>query len=173
MNMKRIYIYMAICLGIGVLMAFKSSIRQWFSEDLTTPTAQDLTWTMPQVETYPQKVLLELQYFTPMRGHEMVQTKINELRASGFGIHTILLSGSAKIDTNTYLRVLAQRDWGIVEIRLHSTSAINTHAFMNLMKANYPTLERVLIWNNGWDDSTLNQLRALLPNPGGLALMKP
>ncbi len=129
-NMKKIYIYMIVCMLIGIVMIFKHSIRYLFIEDLNAPTTIDLAWSVTEAKTYEKKTLLELQYFSPKIAKDTIVSKLTELKVKGLGIHTVLLSGSIKIGTNTYIRELAKIDWGIEEIRVHSTAAINLYAFL-------------------------------------------
>ena len=168
-NMKKIYIYMTVCIVIGILMVFKHSIKILFIEDLSVPTSVDLAWVVPESKTYEKKTLLELQYFSPKLAGDTIVSKLTELKAKGLGIHTVLLSGSAKIGTNAYIRELAKTDWGIEEIRVHSTAAINLYAFLNLIKSAH-SLKRVLIWNNGWDKESLDKIRKVIPDPVGVVI---
>lgn len=168
-NMKKIYIYMIVCMVIGVLMAFKHSIKTLFIENLNTPTSVDLAWVVPDAKIYEARTLLELQYFSPKLAGDTIVSKLTELKAKGLGIHTVLLSGSIKIGTNTYIRELAKTDWGIEEIRVHSTAAINLYAFLNLIKSAH-SLKRVLIWNNGWDNESLDKIRKVMLDPKGLVI---
>lgn len=170
-NMKKIYIYMIVCMVVGVLMVFKQTIRILFTEDLNTPTAIDLAWVVTEAKTHEKKMLLELQYFSPKIAEDTIVSKLTEFKLKGVGIHTVLLSGSIKIGTNTYIRELAKTDWGIEEIRLHSTDAINLYAFLNLIKSAH-SLKRILIWNNGWDKETLDKIRKALPDADGLVIKK-
>ncbi|QOL19751.1 hypothetical protein [Candidatus Bodocaedibacter vickermanii] len=167
--MKKIYIYMIVCMVIGVLMAFKHSIKTLFIENLNTPTSVDLAWVVPDAKIYEARTLLELQYFSPKLAGDTIVSKLTELKAKGLGIHTVLLSGSIKIGTNTYIRELAKTDWGIEEIRVHSTAAINLYAFLNLIKSAH-SLKRVLIWNNGWDNESLDKIRKVMLDPKGLVI---
>jgi hypothetical protein len=167
--MKKIYIYMIACLLIGVLMLFRQSIRQLFSEDLTAPTSVDKAWQQPPPKVFERRILLELHYFNPRLPSNMMAEKIAELKQKNFGIHTIL-SGSPKIRTNAYMRALAQEDWGIEEIRLHSTTAINIYAFLNLIRSSR-SLKRVLIWNNTWDKEALKKITQIV-GEDGLRLME-
>lgn len=160
---------MIVCIVIGILMVFKHSIRYLFIEDLMVPTSVDLAWVSPDAKTYETKTLLELQYFSPKLADDTITAKLTELRAKGSGIHTVLLSGSMKIGANTYIRELAKTDWGIEEIRVHSTAAINLYAFLNLIKSAH-SLRRVLIWNNGWDKDSLEKIRKVMSNPDGLVI---
>lgn len=168
-KMKKIYIYMIVCIVIGVLMVFKHSFKYLFIEDLNTPTAIDIAWVEPEAKTYEKKILLELQYFTPKLAADTISEKLQELRSKEFGIHTLLLSGSIKIGANTYIRELAKTDWGIEEFRVHSTAAINLYAFLNLIKSAH-SLKRVLIWNNGWDKDALDKIRNIMPDPKELVI---
>lgn len=168
-NMKKIYIYMIVCMVIGVLMAFKHSIKTLFIENLNTPTSVDLAWVVPDAKIYEARTLLELQYFSPKLAGDTIVSKLTELKAKGLGIHTVLLSGSIKIGTNTYIRELAKTDWGIEEIRVHSTAALNLYAFLNLIKSAH-SLKRVLIWNNGWDNESLDKIRKVMLDPKGLVI---
>jgi hypothetical protein len=170
-NMKKIYIYMMICMVIGLLMVFKHSIRYLFIEDLNIPTAVDLAWAIPEPKAYESKTLLELQYFTPKLAEDTIVSKLTELKVKGVGIHTVLLSGSIKIGTNTYIRELSKVDWGIEEIRLHSTAAINLYAFLNLIKSAH-SLKRVLIWGNSWDKNSLAKIQKAMPDPNGLMIQR-
>lgn len=160
---------MIICIVIGVLMVFKHSFKYLFIEDLNTPTAVDVAWVKPEAKTYQKKTVLELQYFTPKLAADTIPEKLSELRSKGFGIHTVLLSGSIKIGTNTYIREIAKTDWGIEEIRVHSTAAINLYAFLNLIKSTH-SLKRVLIWNNSWDKDALDKIRRVMSDPSGLVI---
>lgn len=168
-NMKKIYIYMTVCMLIGILMVFKHSIRTLFIEDLNTPTAIDLAWVVPDAKVYETKTLLELHFFSPKSAGDTIVSKLTELKAKGLGIHTVLLSGSIKLGTNTYIRELAKKDWGIEEIKVHSTAAINLYAFLNLIKS-ANSLKRVLIWNNGWDKESLAKIQKVMRDPKGLLL---
>lgn len=160
---------MIVCMVIGVLMAFKHSIKTLFIENLNTPTSVDLAWVVPDAKIYEARTLLELQYFSPKLAGDTIVSKLTELKAKGLGIHTVLLSGSIKIGTNTYIRELAKTDWGIEEIRVHSTAAINLYAFLNLIKSAH-SLKRVLIWNNGWDNESLDKIRKVMLDPKGLVI---
>lgn len=160
---------MIVCIVIGILMVFKHSIRTFFIEDLNTPTAIDLAWVVPEKKVYETKTLLELQYFSPKLAGDTIVSKLTELRAKGTGIHTVLLSGSVKLGTNTYIRELAKTDWGIEEIRVHSTAGINLYAFLNLIKSAH-SLKRVLIWNNSWDKESLAKILKVMPDPKGLVI---
>jgi hypothetical protein len=170
-SMKKIYIYMTICIVISILMFFKQSIRFLFTEDLKAPTSVDLAWVDPETEAYETKTLLELQYFSPKLAEDTIVSKLTELKVKGLGIHTVFLSGSIKIGSNTYIRELAKTDWGIEEIRVHSTDAINLYAFLNLIKSAH-SLKRVLIWNNGWDNDSLDKIRQAMPYPNGLIIQR-
>lgn len=169
--MKRLYLYIFFCLVIGTLMLFKGNIRQWFSENLNEPTAVDKAWRPPHPKSYDRKVILELHYFNTRRALELINDKTNELNKQNLGVKTLLISGSRKLPTNTYLRELAKQDWGIEEVRLHSTDTINIYAFLNLLKSN-SELKRVLIWNNGWDRGKLRLIEKLLPEPSGLKIIQ-
>jgi hypothetical protein len=162
---------MVVCLLLGVVMLFRHTIRQFFGENLETPTAIDLAWRVPFHKTYEKKVLLELHYFNPRVPSEMIVEKLNELRSKKLGVHTVLLSGSTKIGTNTYIREIAKEDWGIQEIRLHSTDAINIYAFLNLIQSANSSLKRVLIWNSRWSAEILDRIRAVMPESGVLSLI--
>ncbi len=160
---------MIICIVIGLLMVFKHSFKYLFMEDLNAPTSFDLGWVAPEAKVYEKKTLLELQYFTPKLAQDTISEKLQELKSKDLGVHTVLLSGSIKIGTNTYIRELAKTDWGIEEIRIHSTSAINLYAFLNLIKSAH-SLKRILIWNNGWDKNALDKIRKVMPDSKGLVI---
>lgn len=168
--MKKIYIYMIVCVLIGILMVFRQSIRNLFIEDATVPAASDLAWVSPEPQEYERKVILELHYYNFRIASVVIAEKIAELKDKKLGIHTLLISGSNKIDTNTYVRELAKTDWGIEEIRLHTTGVLNVYAFLNLVQSSSP-LKRILIWNNTWDEVTLEMIRKAMPDPKGLKIM--
>jgi hypothetical protein len=169
--MKRIYVYIFVCIIIGMLMLFKGSIRQLFSENLNEPSVEDTAWKKPKKNAYTIKTVLELHYFNTRRAVDLINEKISDLHKKKVGIKTLLISGSPKLPTNTYLRELAKQDWGIEEIRLHNTEAINIYALLNLIKAN-PEIQRILIWNNTWDRTKLRRIERLLPTPIGLELIQ-
>jgi hypothetical protein len=170
--MKKIYIYMSVCILIGVFMAFRQSVRYVFMEDLKAPSAVDLAWTPPAMHAfYEQKTLLELHRVTPPSAEEFITEKIAELKANNTGIHTVVLTGSLKVDTNAYIRALATVDLGIEEIRVHNTAAINIYAFVNLIKSS-PSIKRILIRQNKWDEGALSKMRAELKNNTKLIVIK-
>lgn len=168
--MKKIYIYMAVCILIGIIMVFRQSIRNMFYEDSTVPGTADSAWVRPEPMEYERKVILELHYYTSRLASVVIAEKLAALKEKKLGIHTLLLSGSPKIDGNTYLRELAKTDWGIEEIRLHTTGIINIYAFLNLVQSS-SSLKRILIWNNTWDDKTLDLIRKAMKDPKGLKIM--
>lgn len=170
--MKKIYIYMICCVLIGFLMVFRQSIRYLFIEDLNTPTTVDLSW-KPNLGDIPyeHKILLELHHFNPRLASNYIAEKITELKTNKMGIHTLVLNGTPKIDTNTYIRELSKIDWGIEEIRVHSTAAINTYAFINLIKSS-SALKRILIRNNHWDTETLAKIKSALKKETKLIIIK-
>lgn len=161
---------MIVCIFIGILMVFRQSIRNLFCEDPTVSTGIDSAWTRPAQQIYEQKTILELHYFNPRIASDVIAGKIAELKEKKLGIRTLLLSGSSRIDTNTYIRELAKIDWGIEEVRLHTTGTINTYAFLNLINS-ASSLKRILIWNNGWDEKTLNIIRSGMKNPFKLQII--
>lgn len=163
---------MLVCILLGSLMVFRHSIRYLFWEDLESPTSIDRAWRLPAEKQYNKKILLELHYFNPKLPTDMIREKLEELRGKELGIHTLLLSGSPKIGTNAYIREIAKENWGIQEIRLHSTEAINIYAFLNLIRSASTSLERVLIWSNQWNAATLGKIRSTLPKLGMLILME-
>lgn len=163
---------MVVCILVGVLMVFRHSLRYLFEEDLSSPTSIDLAWRPLKEKKYDKKVILELHYFNPRSSKDVIREKLGGIRSKNMGIHTLLLSGSPKIGTNTYIREIAKESWGIQEIRLHSTEAINIYAFLNLIQSASPSLERVLIWNNRWNSENLNKIRNLLPKANALHLME-
>ena len=169
--MKKIYIYMIVCVLIGILMVFRQSIRNLFVEDATVPAASDSAWVTPEPQDHERKVILELHYYNFRIASVVIAEKIAELKDKKLGIHTLLISGSNKIDTNTYIRELAKTDWGIEEIRLHTTGVLNVYAFLNLVQSS-SALKRILIWNNAWDEVTLEMIRNAMPDPNGLTIMK-
>lgn len=169
-DMKKVYIYMTICVLIGVVMAFRQTIRNFFSEDPTHQGESDIHWVQPEPHEYENKTILELHYYNPRLASVVIAEKIATLKEKKLGIHTLLISGSNKIDTNTYIRELAKTDWGIEEIRLHTTGVLNIYAFLNLVQSS-SAIKRVLIWNNTWDEQTLNKVRKLLKDPKGLKIM--
>lgn len=170
--MKKIYIYMVVCMLIGVFMIFRQSLRYVFMEDLNSPSDIELAWVAPVGDVwYKQKILLELQHFNSDLAKDTIKKKIAELNVNTTGIHTLVLSGSPKIDTNTYIRMLTNKDWGVEEIRLHTTSAINIYALVNLIKSS-SMLKRVLIWNNKWGEGALGKIRSVLSDKTKLILIK-
>jgi hypothetical protein len=162
---------MTVCVLIGVLMMFRQSIRNLFSEDPTAHAAIDSAWSRPEPQEYEHKTILELHYFNSRLASVVIAEKIAELKEKKLGIHTLLISGSNKIDTNTYIRELAKTDWGIEEIRLHTTGIINIYAFMNLVQSS-ASLQRIFIWNNSWDEQTLKMIRKTMKDPTGLKIMQ-
>lgn len=162
---------MTVCVLIGILMVFRQSIRNLFVEDATVPSASDSAWVHPEPQEYERKVIVELHYYNFRVAAVVIAEKIAELKDKKLGIHTLLISGSNKIDTNTYIRELAKTDWGIEEIRLHTTGVLNVYAFLNLVQSSL-ALKRILIWNNTWDEVTLEMIRKAMPDPKGLKIMK-
>lgn len=153
-------------------MLFRQSIRYIFMENLDIPTAIDLSW-KPELSAtfYEHKVLLELHHFNPQLASNYIAEKIAELKINKTGIYTLILNGAPKIDTNTYIRELAKIDWGIEEIRVHNTAAINIYAFINLIKSS-AVLKRVLIRNNQWDKETLAKIQSVLKKETKLIIIK-
>lgn len=162
---------MIVCVLIGIFMVFRQSVRYVFMEDLNAPSTLDLVWIAPVKSVYEKKIILELQHFNPRLAKDFINQKIAELKARNTGIQTLVLNGSPKIDTNTYIRALALSDWGIEEIRLHDTAAINVYAFINLIKS-CASLKRVLIRNNKWDEGALARIKGTLKNSAQLMIIK-
>jgi hypothetical protein len=169
--MKKIYVYMVVCVLIGVFMIFRQSIRYVFMEDLNTPTALEVAWVPPGKIAYEKKILLELHHFNPQSSKEFIAEKIIELKRNNTGIQTLVLNGSPKIDTNTYMRALATFDWGIEEIRVHNTAAINIYAFINLIKS-CASLKRVVIRDNKWNEGGLAKIRKVILSGSELIIIK-
>lgn len=162
---------MIVCVLIGIFMVFRQSFRYVFMEDLNAPSTLDLSWIAPVKSVYEKKSILELHHFNPLLAKDFINQKIAELKARNTGIQTLVLNGSPKIGTNTYIRALALSDWGIEEIRLHDTAAINVYAFINLIKS-CASLKRVLIRNNKWDEGALAKIKGTLKNSTQLVIIK-
>jgi hypothetical protein len=169
-KMRRIYIYMFACLSIGIVLFFKADIRQYFSEDISSPSPQDLAWEPVLSRKFKQKINVGLHYFASMTAREFLSMKLGRLDGIKSGIGILVLAGSSKLPTNEYLRILARRDWGIEEIRLHGTDAVNPYAFINLIKSN-PSIKGVYIWGVKWKEEILEQIRKSLPKRAILELM--
>lgn len=167
--MKKIYIYMVVCILLGVLMLFKSAIRQAFTEDLTVPSKIDKIWKMPAKQEYKQKVLLSLHQVNPRAPLDMVAEKLRDLKNNQQGIGTLVLSGSSKLPTNLYLREISKNDWGVEEVRLHGTESVNIHAFINLIRSAY-VLKQIIIFNNSWSNEDLVKIREVMPKESRLEL---
>ena len=162
---------MSVCMLIGVFMIFRQSVRYVFMEDLNAPMAIDLAWVPPGKVAYEKKILFELHRFNPTSANDFIAEKIAELKVSNAGIHTVVLNGSPKIDTNTYIRALAKVDWGIEEIRVHNTVAINIYAFINLIKS-CASLKRVVIRDNKWGEGALAKIRKVVLSGSELIIIK-
>lgn len=167
--MKKIYIYMVVCVLLGVLMVFKSSIRQAFTEDLTVPAKIDKIWRRPVKQQYKQKILLNLHQMNPRAPLDMITEKLKGLKNNQLGISSLVLSGSFKLPTNLYIREIAKNDWGIEEVRLHGTESVNIHAFINLIRSAY-VLKQIIIFNNSWSNEDLIRIREVMSKKSHLEL---
>ncbi|MCP5322548.1 MAG: hypothetical protein H6492_00860 [Candidatus Paracaedibacteraceae bacterium] len=150
-------------------MLFKSLIRQFFSEDLTVPSNVDKIWRVPSKQAYKQKILLNLHQVSPRSPVDMITEKLKDLKNNQMGISSLVLSGSSKLPTNLYIREIAKNDWGVEEIRLHGTESVNIYAFINLISSAF-FLRRVIIFNNGWSNQSLDKIRAVMSKESSLEL---
>ncbi len=163
---------MCVSVLIGILMMHKHQLRQIFNEDLKSPSEADIKWSPPLLEKpFKHKTLIALHQYNPPAPETFIFEKTSLLNKENKGIHTLILSGTPKVPTNAYLRILAQENWGIEEIRVHGTTCINIYALLNLIKAN-PDLKRILIWDNKWKLLELEKIKSILKESNTLTLYK-
>lgn len=161
--MKKIYIYILVCLSLGTLLFFKKEVRLLFSEDITEPTSEDQDWKPVLARSFKQKIEVALHFFSPMTARELLNMKLARLDNLKSGISTLILAGTVRLPTNDYMRILARRSWGVEDIRIHGTESLNPYALINLVKANFKTLKTLTIFGNKWEEEVLAIVKKELP----------
>ncbi len=170
-GMKKIYIYILVCLSLGTLLFFKKEVRLLFSEDITQPTSEDEGWKPVLVRSFKQKMEMSLHFFSPMTARELMNMKLSRLDNLKSGISTLILAGTLRLPTNDYMRILSKRFWGVEEIRIHGTESINPYALINLIKSNFKTVKAVSIFGSKWEESVLSVIKKELPPEATLEII--